>query len=82
MPAPRRNGWHKRSRARQALPVYGGSRSLKRRLPHSDESHAGLAELTAAFPMSGEELFQSLQQVQGVRRVAWRTWRGPAGQSF
>ena len=58
---------------------YPGSRKRKHRYECSESSRAGFAELKVDLRMTGEELFQALQQVQGVRHVAWRTWKAEQG---
>ena len=58
---------------------YAGSRKEKQRYEYSGTSRSGFAELSPAYVMTGQQLFDALQNVPGVARVHWHTSKRDQG---
>lgn len=52
---------------------YAGSRRLKTRYEFYPNSTSGFAELSPDYLMTGEQLYEALENVAGVLRVTWQT---------
>ena len=52
---------------------YGGSRSIKQRYEYSENSRAAFVECIPSWLPTPEEFKSILEQVEGVKKVAWQT---------